>query len=222
MRDPVDSKTLGKASSQYTLPEMPYGYDALEPYFDAQTMEIHHSKHHATYLAKLTAAMDRYPLLYDVPLEGLLRNLNSVPEEIRVAVHNNAGGHANHSFFWPLLKKNPDGKPMGTLARAIDSTFGSFEQFKAEFSKTAANHFGSGWAWLSVARFSNLIIHATPNQHSPWVNDFSPVIGLDLWEHAYYLKYQNRRPEYIDAFWQVINWQKAEENYQNALDNLSR
>ncbi|MDJ0767098.1 MAG: superoxide dismutase [Myxococcota bacterium] len=207
---------------QHTLPELPYTYDALEPYVDAKTMEIHYTKHHAGYVQKLRAALDKYPLLFDVPVEELLRNIESVPEEIRLAVHNNAGGHANHSFFWPLLKKNEDGRPVGELAKAVESTFGSFDAFKTGFSDMAASHFGSGWAWLSVARFGNLIVHSTGNQHSPLIHDFYPVVGLDLWEHAYYLKYQNRRPEYIEAFFNIINWDQAEENYNRALEYQKR
>jgi len=203
--------------SKHQLPELPYAFDSLEPFIDAQTMEIHHDKHHAAYVNKLNAALDKYPKLLDVSIEELLVNLNSVPEEVRNAVHNHGGGHANHSLFWPLLGKDKGGAPKGDLAGAIDQAVGSFDGFKDAFGQVAATHFGSGWAWLSVGRFGNLMIHSTPNRHSPLMQGLVPVIGLDLWEHAYYLKYQNRRPEYIEAFWSVIDWDQAEANFQAAL-----
>lgn len=203
--------------TRHNLPELPYAYDALEPFIDAQTMEIHHQKHHLAYVNNLNGALEKFPELGDVAVEDLLRFVGSVPMEIHETVHNHGGGHANHKFFWKMLKKNGGGKPGGKLGKAIEDQFGSFDVFRARFKDAAASRFGSGWAWLSVGRFENLVIHATPNQHSPLINGLEPVVGLDVWEHAYYLKYQNRRPEYIEAFWNIVNWEQAEENYQTAI-----
>lgn len=202
---------------KHTLPELPYGFDALEPYFDARTMEIHHGKHHAAYVANLNTALDKHPQLFDVRLDKLLRNLPSVPEDIRATVRNNGGGHLNHSFFWPLLAKGGNDAPQGRLGDALVKSFGSFAEFKKEFATAATTRFGSGWAWLSLDRFGGLAIHSTANQDSPIIDGLSPVIGLDVWEHAYYLKYQNRRTDYIDAFWNVLNWEQAERNYADAF-----
>ena len=203
--------------TRHKLPELPFAYDALEPYFDAQTMEIHHQKHHAAYVNNLNAALEEFPELQDVPVEDLLRSVGSVPVEIHDAVHNHGGGHANHTFFWNLLKKNNGGRPVGKLAQAIENQFTSFEVFQKRFNQAASSRFGSGWAWLSVGRFENLLIHSSPNQHSPLINGLDPVIGLDVWEHAYYLKYQNRRPEYIEAFWNLVDWERAEESFRQAI-----
>lgn len=203
--------------TRHTLPQLPFAYDALEPYFDAQTMEIHHQKHHAAYVNNLNKALERFPELKDVPVEDLLRSVGSVPAEIHEAVHNHGGGHANHSFFWQLLNKKGGGEAVGMLKKAIEGQFSSFDVFKSRFNEAAASRFGSGWAWLSVGRFENLLIHSTPNQHSPLINGLEPIIGLDVWEHAYYLKYQNRRPEYIEAFWKLVDWEKAEENFRKAI-----
>ncbi len=200
----------------HQLPRLPYAYDALEPHIDARTMEVHHSKHHAGYVAKLNDALEQVEGLDRVPLEELLANLASVPEAIRTAVRNNGGGHANHSLFWPLMSPDGGGEPSGELASAIASTFGSFEAFKKEFSAAAGARFGSGWAWLSVSRFGGLVVHSTANQDNPVMEGLKPVMGLDVWEHAYYLKYQNRRPDYIGAWWNVVNWKQAEANYQAA------
>jgi len=205
---------------KHELPDLPYALDALEPYIDAKTMEIHHGKHHAGYVSKLNTALESFPELQAVPLESLLRNMNSVPEEIRTAVHNNGGGHANHSLFWKIMKPGGGGEPVGELGIAITAAFGGFASFKEHFSSVAANHFGSGWAWLSVGRFGNLLLSCSPNQHNPLMTGLTPVIGLDLWEHAYYLKYQNRRPEYIEAFWNVVDWEQAAKNYADALRAL--
>ena len=200
----------------HALPELPYAFDALEPYIDAQTMEIHHGKHHGGYVSKLNAALDSVPSLKDASLDDLMRNVASVPESIRTAVRNNGGGHYNHSLFWPLLSKGGSQKPVGRLGEAITSTFGSFESFQEQFAAAAANRFGSGWAWLSVDAFGQLVVSSTPNQDNPLMDGLQPVIGLDVWEHAYYLKYQNRRPDYISAFWNVLNWEHAEERF-NAI-----
>ena len=197
----------------YALPTLPYAYDALEPYIDARTMEIHYTKHHQTYIDKLNAALSDYPDFKDYSAEDLNKSLDKIPEKIRTAVRNHGGGHANHSFFWPILKKNV---PIsGNVADAINAQFGDFDSFKKEFSNAAALLFGSGWAWLVVSG-SQLEILTTPNQDSPLSLGKTPVIGLDVWEHAYYLKYQNRRPEYIEAFFNVINWEKVNEHYENA------
>lgn len=199
--------------SHYTLPELPYAYDALEPHIDARTMEIHHTKHHAGYVAKLNAAIEGHPELCEVPLEDLLANLASVPEAIRTAVRNNGGGHLNHSLFWPLMSPQGGGEPVGELADAIRGEFGSFEKFRELFNAAAASRFGSGWAWLSLNRFGKLVVHSTPNQDSPVMEGYKPVLGLDVWEHAYYLQYQNRRPDYIAAWWNVVNWEQANRNF---------
>ena len=196
----------------HKLEPLPYSYDALEPYIDSQTVQIHHSRHHQTYIDKLNAAIEGYPELQKHPVEVLLKNLNEIPEAIRTAVRNHGGGHANHSFFWPMLKTNVDFS--GDIADAIKQRFGSFEKFKADFSSAAALLFGSGWAWL-VWNNGALEILTTSNQDSPLNLHSTPILGLDVWEHAYYLKYQNRRPDYIDAFFHVINWRKVNENFLN-------
>jgi Fe-Mn family superoxide dismutase len=197
----------------HTLPKLPYAYDALEPYIDARTMEIHHTKHHQTYIDKLNAALEGQAGLQSKTAEELLRSLDSVPEAIRTAVRNHGGGHANHSFFWPLLKKGV--KPGGAVAEALAARFGGLEGFKKEFANAAALLFGSGWAWL-VRHQGRLEIVTTPNQDSPLSRGQTPILGLDVWEHAYYLKYQNRRPDYIQAFFEVIDWEQVEANYHAA------
>lgn len=199
--------------AKYELPALPYAYDALEPYIDEATMKVHHTGHHAAYVNNLNAALDKHPELYDKSLEDLLASLDQVPEDIRTAVRNNGGGHWNHSFFWPLMKKNGGGSPSGELAQAIESQFGSFDAFKEEFGKVAAGRFGSGWAWLLVDKGGKLSLTSTPNQDNPIMEGKHPILGLDVWEHAYYLKYQNRRPEYIKAFWNVVNWEQVEKNF---------
>lgn len=198
----------------HRLPDLPYAYDALEPFFDTKTMEIHHTKHHQTYVDKLNAALDRHDALGEHSAEQLVSNLNEVPESIRTAVRNHGGGHANHSFFWPLLKK--DVAASGPAFEAITNQFGSFDSFKEKFSSSTALLFGSGWAWL-VREEGGLAIVTTANQDSPLSLGKKPILGLDVWEHAYYLKYQNRRPEYIEAFFQLINWEKVNE-YFAAVD----
>ena len=197
----------------HTLPELPYAYDALEPYIDARTMEIHHTKHHQTYVDKLNGALAGHEQFADFSAEKLVSNLNAVPEAIRTAVRNHGGGHANHSFFWPMLKKDVNGA--GPAFDAIVKQFGSFDAFKEKFSTAAALLFGSGWAWL-VREEGGLAIVTTANQDSPLGLGKKPVLGIDVWEHAYYLKYQNRRPEYIEAFFNVINWEKVNDYYEAA------
>jgi len=200
----------------HQLPPLPYPYNALEPHIDEQTMRIHHDKHHDTYVTKLNQALEGHPELQSKSIEDLLRGIDSVPESIRTAVRNNGGGHANHSLFWEIMSPNGGGAPSGALADAINSAFGSFEKFKEEFTQAAANRFGSGWAWLVVKKDGSLDVYSTANQDSPYMQGDTPILGLDVWEHAYYLKYQNRRPEYISAFWNVINWDQVAKNYAAA------
>lgn len=194
----------------HSIPELGYSYDALEPFIDAQTMEIHHTKHHASYCKKLNAALESHPELQTKTVQELVSDLNAMPEDIRTAVRNHGGGHANHSFFWPILKK--DQKFGGEIADAITKEFGSFDKFKEIFSATAGGVFGSGWAWLALSS-GKLEIVGTPNQDSPLSQGKRPLIGIDVWEHAYYLKYQNKRPDYVAAFFNVINWEKVNELY---------
>ncbi|MGY2461990.1 superoxide dismutase [Mn] [Vreelandella sulfidaeris] len=200
----------------HTLPELPYAYDALEPNIDAMTMEIHHSRHHQTYINNLNAALEGTGL-EDVPVEELVSNLDRVPEAKRQAVINNGGGHANHSMFWQMMSPNGGGKPQGDVAKAIDSELGGFEAFQEEFKKAAVGRFGSGWAWLSVTPEKKLVVENTLNQDSPLMHGNQPLLGLDVWEHAYYLKYQNKRPDYIAAFFNVVNWEDVERRYQAAI-----
>ena len=197
----------------HNLPELPYAYNALEPYFDAQTMEIHHTKHHQTYVDKLNAALEGHSDLQSKSVEELLRDLDSVPENIRTAVRNHGGGHFNHSFFWPMLRKETSCS--GGVADAINSSFGSFDSFKEQFSNSAALLFGSGWTWL-VWSNNELQIVTTANQDNPLSQGKTPILGIDVWEHAYYLKYQNRRPEYINAFFNVINWNMVNDYFNAA------
>ncbi|HGH7178115.1 superoxide dismutase [Bacillus cereus] len=201
--------------AKHELPNLPYAYDALEPHFDKETMNIHHTKHHNTYITNLNAALEGHAELADKSVEELVANLNEVPEAIRTAVRNNGGGHANHTFFWTILSPNGGGQPVGELATAIEAKFGSFDAFKEEFAKAGATRFGSGWAWL-VVNNGEIEVTSTPNQDSPLTEGKTPVIGLDVWEHAYYLNYQNRRPDYIGAFWNVVDWNAAEKRYQEA------
>ena len=200
----------------YELPPLPYAYDALEPHIDARTMEIHHTKHHQTYIDKLNAALADKPDLAAKPIEELMRDFASVPAELSTPVRNHGGGHVNHSLFWQILSPNGGGEPAGVLAKAIDSAFGSFDQFKTMFNNAAINQFGSGWAWLVVAD-KQLVPYSLPNQDSALVSGETPILGLDVWEHAYYLKYQNRRPEYVSAFWNVVNWDEVTRRYEEAM-----
>ncbi len=200
----------------YTLPPLPYAFDALEPAIDARTMEIHYTKHHQGYLNKLNAALEPYPQWHKHPIETLLRNLESLPEAIRPAVRNNGGGYANHSLFWTIMSPNGGGEPQGELAQAIEQAFGSFAAFKEAFSQAAATRFGSGWAWLVLTPFGELKVYSTPNQDSPYLFGHTPLLGLDVWEHAYYLHYQNRRAEYIANWWSVVNWEQVAMYYAQA------
>jgi Fe-Mn family superoxide dismutase len=196
---------MAQALTTHTLPQLPYPSDALEPYIDKQTMEIHHGKHHNAYVTNLNAALEKHPELASKSIEELLRGINSVPEDIRTAVRNNGGGHANHTMFWQIMGPKAGGQPTGTVADAIKSAFGSFDKFKEEFKKAAVGRFGSGWAWV-INQGGKLSIESTANQDSPLMEGKKIVMGIDVWEHAYYLKYQNRRPDYIDAWWNVVNW----------------
>ena len=198
----------------YELPKLPYAYDALEPHIDARTMEIHHTKHHNTYVTKLNDAVAGIEVP-ECPF-ALLKDLSIIPEAKRQAVINHGGGHANHSLFWEIMGPNGGGKPSGDLAKEIDSTFDRFDGFKEAFANAAATRFGSGWAWLGLDKDGKLHVGSTANQDSPVMSGHKPILGLDVWEHAYYLNYQNRRPDYISAFWNVVNWDKVAENYDRA------
>lgn len=201
--------------TSYSLPSLPYAYDALEPHIDAETMEIHHTKHHQTYVDKLNAAVEgKDDLMYD-NVDDLLRNFSTVPADVQGPVRNHGGGHSNHSLFWTILGPNNGGEPSGPIADAINSTFNSFGEFKDKFNAAATNHFGSGWAWL-VMDNGQLSVISLPNQDSPLMDGRTPILGLDVWEHAYYLKYQNRRPEYISAFWNVVNWDAVNDRLNSA------
>jgi len=204
----------------YFLPPLPYSYDHLEPYIDKLTMEIHHQKHHQGYINNLNKAMEEYPDLQNLDLENIIKNLENIPENIRLTVRNNGGGHLNHTFFWEILQHSEFQKPEGDLLKKIIEDFGSFENFKNEFSETANKHFGSGWAWLVLTKEKKLKIYSLPNQDNPLMLKEIPIMGLDIWEHAYYLKYQNRRTEYVENFWNIINWRKVEENFQKAYLNF--
>lgn len=199
----------------FKLPELPYAYDALEPHIDARTMEIHHSKHHQAYINNANAALEGHPMA-DKSVEEVLTNLDAVPAEKKQAIINNAGGHANHSLFWTILGPNAGGSPDGELGAAINAAFGSFDAFKEKFAAAAATRFGSGWAWLVVNGDGALEVMSTANQDSPLMQGKTPILGLDVWEHAYYLNYQNRRPDYISSFWNVVNWAKVAEYFKAA------
>jgi Fe-Mn family superoxide dismutase len=199
---------------KHELPNLKYNYNALEPYIDEMTMTIHHSKHHAAYVNNLNIALEKYPELQKKSIEELILSLDSLPEDIKVAVRNNGGGHYNHSFFWTILKLNSGTKPEGDLSEAINKFFGSFESFKEGFGKAAVSRFGSGWAWLVVDKEGDLKITSTPNQDNPISEGLKPILALDVWEHAYYLKYQNKRPDYISAFWNVVDWKEVSRLYE--------
>lgn len=214
-------EVLGQAGAPapagpYQLPKLPYAYDALEPHIDAKTMEIHHGKHHNAYVTNLNKAVAGKADLAGKSVEDLIRDLSKVPEDIRTAVRNNGGGHANHTLFWNIMKKGGGGAPKGELAKALETKFSSFEKFKEEFNAKATTQFGSGWAWLSVDKTGALALEGLPNQDSRLSSGKTPIMGLDVWEHAYYLKYQNRRPEYIAAFWNVIDWDAVADRYTKA------
>jgi Fe-Mn family superoxide dismutase len=197
----------------YELPKLPYDYTALEPYMDAKTVEIHHDKHHATYTAKLNAALEKYPQLGEQKIEELLSDLSKVPEEIRTAVRNHGGGYFHHNLWWDQLKVNPGQQAVGKSGEAILASFGDFDSFKAKMSTAALNQFGSGWAWLSRKKDGELVIHATPNQDSPVSEGLHPLLTIDVWEHAYYLKYMNKRDEFVANFWNLVNWEEVERRF---------
>jgi Fe-Mn family superoxide dismutase len=200
----------------YELPPLPYPYNALEPYIDEQTMQLHHDKHHQAYVTNLNNAIQGQSQFENLPIEELVRRLNEVPENIRAAVRNNGGGHVNHTMFWQIMKPNGGGEPAGELAAAISQTFGSFDDFKTQFNDAGVKRFGSGWAWLVLNPSGQLQITSTANQDSPITDGLYPIMGNDVWEHAYYLKYQNRRPEYLAAWWNVVNWDEIARRYQQA------
>jgi len=205
--------------TRHVLPELPYDFAALEPHIDAQTMQIHHGKHHQAYVTNLNNALSKHPELFAKSLDELLRGINSVPDDIRTTVRNNGGGHHNHSLFWTIMAPAGTaggGEPSGRLADAIKRTFGEFAKFKEQLSTAATSQFGSGWAWLTVAN-GKLEVAGRPNQDSPLMDNKIPILGVDVWEHAYYLKYQNRRPEYVTAWWNVVNWQEVAQRYEAAL-----
>ncbi len=211
-----ESGTTPLPDQAYSLPPLGYAYNALEPHIDARTMEIHHTKHHQGYVNTANNALANYPDLRKQTMASLLGGLSRVPEAIRTTVRNNVGGHANHSLFWKTIAPGGGGAPGGPLAEALTKAFGSMDAFKAQFADAATKRFGSGWAWLSV-KDGALQVHSMPNQDSPWMDGATPVLGLDVWEHAYYLKYQNRRAEYVEAFWKIVNWNAVAENYRGAM-----
>lgn len=200
----------------HELPALSYPYDALEPHIDARTMEIHHTKHHATYIANLNTALQGHAALADQPIEQVLKDLSAVPEAVRMAVRNNGGGHANHTLFWSVMGPGGGGEPAGALAAAINQAFGGFAGFKEEFSKAGMTRFGSGWSWLAVAPGGELKVLSTANQDTPLSDGLTPILGLDVWEHAYYLKYQNRRADYVAAWWSVVNWTEVTRRFEAA------
>ncbi len=202
--------------AEYTLPPLPYDHGALEPHIDAKTMEIHHGKHHAAYVNNLNAALKDHPDHQGKTIEALIADLNALPEGIRTAVRNNGGGHANHSLFWQIMKPAGGGEPTGAVAQAIKAELGGFNAFKEAFTKAATTRFGSGWAWLIVGKDGKLAVTSTPNQDNPLMDGLTPLLGLDVWEHAYYLKYQNRRPDYIAAWWNTVNWDEVNRRYEAA------
>ncbi len=202
--------------AEYTLPPLPYDFGALEPHIDARTMEIHHDKHHAAYINNLNAALKDHPAHQGKTIEALIADLNALPEAIRTAVRNNGGGHANHSLFWQIMKPGGGGEPTGAIGAALASELGGFATFKEAFAKAGATRFGSGWAWLILGKDGKLAVTSTPNQDSPIMDGLTPLLGLDVWEHAYYLKYQNRRPDYIAAWWNTVNWDEVNRRFTAA------
>lgn len=211
---------VGMQKYPYKLPQLTYSYDALEPHIDALTMEIHYTKHHGSYVNNLNAALEKYPYLQNYTLIDLLTNLSAIPSDIVDSVRNNGGGHLNHTIWWEILTPGGSKTPVGELANDINSTFGNFENFKEQFNKASISRFGSGWAWLVVDNFGKLHIISTPNQDNPVMQNFHPVFGVDVWEHSYYLKYQNRRADYLNAVWNVLNWDVIEKRYQEIKKNL--
>ena len=205
----------------HEVPPLPYAYEALEPYIDSQTMHLHHDMHHGAYVKNLNAALEKHPELQSKPADELLKNLNRVPEDIRTAVRNNGGGHVNHSMFWKIMKPKGGGDPTGKVAEAIKSTFGSFDTFKQQFNDAGAKQFGSGWVWLAHGH-GKIQIVTTANQDSPISQGLFPILGNDVWEHAYYLKYNNRRPEYLQAWWNVVNWEEVNKRFENVQSGAVR
>jgi len=197
----------------FKLPELEYAYDALEPHIDKETMEIHHSKHHKTYVDNLNKALEGHENYQSMSIKDLIKSLDELPEEIRTAVRNNGGGHLNHKMFWKIMSPNGGGNPVGEVAKKIDEDLGGFDKFKEDFKKAALGRFGSGWAWLVINADGKLAITSTPNQDNPISEGKKPILGIDVWEHAYYLKYQNKRPDYIDSWWNLVDWNKVEEKY---------
>ena len=206
-----------QAAEPFRLPDLPYPYDALEPHIDTLTMQIHHGKHHAAYVNNLNAAISKYPDWAAKSIEEIVRNIDQVPEPIRTTVRNNGGGHVNHTFFWEIMSPKGVRQPRGELAKAIEKRFGSFSKFQEEFTRAAMGRFGSGWAWLAVDRNRQLVVESTPNQDTPLMEGRTPILGIDVWEHAYYLKYQNRRADYVAAFYNVINWDRVSELYRKLV-----
>jgi superoxide dismutase, Fe-Mn family len=200
----------------FTLPDLPYDFNALEPYIDARTMEIHHGKHHQAYIDNVNKALEKAPALQGKTLEEIVGDLDSAPEEVRTAIRNHGGGHYNHSLFWKIMSANGSGQPEGELLEKINASFGSFDAFKEKFAQASITRFGSGWGWLSGDGKGGLVVHSTANQDTPLMEGFKPILGIDVWEHAYYLLYQNRRPEYVENFWNVINWEQVGKNLQAA------
>lgn len=213
----VSVKPAHAAAAAFTVPALPYDFKALEPHIDAKTMEIHHDRHHAAYVKNLNDALAKHADLQDKPIEELLKNLKDLPEAIRMAVRNNGGGHYNHSLFWTIMGPDGGGEPKGKLASAISSAFGGFDAFKVQLSDAAVKRFGSGWGWLSVNGQGKLAISSSPNQDSPLMEGATPILGVDVWEHAYYLKYQNKRPDYVAAWWNTVNWAEVTKRYEMAL-----
>jgi len=213
----MNSISLKNLTYPYQLPSLPYSYNSLEPYIDAQTMEIHHTKHHKGYVDNLNSVLEGVGRLQRKSLEELLININKLPKKIRNQIQNFGGGHYNHSLFWMIMKKGGGGEPKGKLKEAIEKTFGNFGKFKEIFTQTALSHFGSGWAWLSL-KGKKLVVHSTPNQNSPLMEGMYPIMGIDVWEHAYYLKYQNRRKDYVENWWNVVNWEEIERIYIQLLE----
>jgi Fe-Mn family superoxide dismutase len=206
--------TSGTTASAFTLPELPYPYEALEPHIDAETMHLHHDKHHQAYVNNLNAAIDKHPELAGKSVKELIKDLNAIPEDIRAAVRNNGGGHLNHKMFWKIMAPNGGGEPTGAIGDAIKSTFSGFNSFKEKFNDAGVKRFGSGWVWLVRTGSGGLEITSTPNQDNPISEGMHPILGNDVWEHAYYLKYQNRRPEYLAAWWNVVNWDEVNKRFE--------
>jgi Fe-Mn family superoxide dismutase len=214
---PLSDNKQNQGTQTFKLPPLPYAYNALEPHIDTKTMQFHHDKHHATYVKNLNTVLSKYPQLKSKSAEDLLRNLNSVPKDIRTTIRNNGGGHLNHSMFWEIMSPRGGGEPKGAIAKAIQESFSSFNAFKQQFNEAGSKHFGSGWAWLVRGKDGKLQVMSTANQDSPLMEGIFPIMGNDLWEHAYYLKYQNRRADYLNAWWNVVNWNEVNKRFERAM-----